>query len=135
METPKLLLVDDNRANLVALVNLLKKVDCKVVMATSGQEALQLIEENDFALMLLDIRMPEMDGYEVAKRIRHNQTTKDLPIIFVTADRDPQPLDRFFAAGVVGNLYKPVDPNILLRKVNLFLSIYKRRAKNLLQEV
>jgi CheY-like chemotaxis protein len=98
-------------------------------MARSGREALQLIEEHDFALMLLDIRMPEMDGYEVAERIRHNQSTKDLPIIFVTADRNPKPLDRFFAAGVVGNLYKPVDPNRLLKKVNLFLSIYRRRAQ------
>ena len=128
-ERPQLLLVDDERANLLAISNVLIEADCEVVLANSGREALRLAEQHNFALVLLDVKMPVMDGYEVAKQMRDNPKTKDVPIIFITADRSPKPLSKFMAAGAVGSLYKPVEPDVLLKKVTLFLNLYKQRQR------
>ncbi len=130
MEKPKVLVVDDIPANLYAMEQLLNEMDCEVVNAQSGKEALGLIERNEFALVLLDIMMPGMDGYQVAEQIRDSHTKSDLPIIFITADTGAKPLGKFLAAGVVGELHKPVDPVLLKKKVSLFLKIYKQRKKD-----
>ena len=71
----------------------------------------------------------QMDGYEVAKHIRETHQKDVLPIIFITAHTGPKPLDKFMAAGAVGSLEKPIDPEVLKRKLSLFLSIYKQRQK------
>ena len=134
-DQPKLLLVDDTPANLVAAKALLEEMGCRVLEAESGQKALLLMDQHEFALVLLDVQMPVMDGYEVAKRIRDNPKIKDVPIIFVTADRSPKPLDKFMAAGAVGNLYKPLDPEQLKRKVTLFLNIYKQKQRKKTQKI
>ncbi len=128
-EQPKLLLVDDTPANLVAARAILEEMGCLVLEAESGQTALRLMNQHEFALVLLDVQMPVMDGYEVAKRIRDNPQTKDVPIMFVTADRSPKPLEKFMAAGVVGSLYKPLDPDVLQKKVTLFLNIHKQKQR------
>jgi CheY-like chemotaxis protein len=131
MEQAKILIIDDLQENLYAMEHLLAdmKLDCQVVKAQSGQQGLNYIHEQEFALVLLDIMMPGMDGYEVAKRIREMQHRNDLPVIFITADTNPKPLDKFMAAGVVGSLQKPVNPEELQRKVKLFLNIYKQRQR------
>ncbi len=134
-EQPKLLLVDDTPANLVAAKAVLEGMGCQVLEAESGQRALRLMKQHEFALVLLDVQMPVMDGYEVAKRIRDNPQTKDVPIMFVTADRSPKPLEKFMAAGVVGNLYKPLDPDLLQKKVTLFLNIYKQKQRKKTQRI
>jgi response regulator RpfG family c-di-GMP phosphodiesterase len=71
----------------------------------------------------------------VAKRIRENPKTKDVPIMFVTADRSPKPLEKFMAAGAVGSLYKPLDEEVLKRKVSLFLNIHKQKQRRKTQRV
>jgi len=79
--------------------------------------------------VLLDIMMPGMDGYEVARRIRQEPKNAALPLIFVTAETGPKPLDKFMAAGVVGSLKKPVDPVQLERKLKLFLNLYQQKNR------
>ncbi len=130
-QQPKILIVDDKPENLYALEHLISdlKMGCEIVKAQSGQHAIQQIAQHEFALVLLDIMMPGMDGYETAKRIRETYAKDVLPIIFVTAYSGPKPLDKFMAAGAVGSLEKPIDPQVLQRKVTLFLNIYKQRHK------
>ena len=131
MDQAKILVVDDLEENLFSMEHLLEDMDldCQVIKARSGQQALNYIHEQEFALVLLDIMMPEMDGYEVAKCIREMQHRNDLPVIFITADTNPKPLDKFMEAGVVGSLNKPVNPDELQRKIKLFLNIYKQRRR------
>src|SRR6187402_1791723 len=82
---PALLAVDDVEANLIALRALLEDMECEVVFARSGNDALRLLLRREFAVILLDVQMPEMDGYEVAHHARRNSATRDIPIIFLTA--------------------------------------------------
>src|SRR6266851_7334673 len=79
------LLVDDVEANLIAMEAQLASLNCNLVVASSGNEALRQLLKHDFAVMLLDVQMPQMDGYEVARHARNNPSTRDVPIIFVTA--------------------------------------------------
>ncbi|MEO0034281.1 MAG: hypothetical protein RLZZ501_304, partial [Pseudomonadota bacterium] len=115
---PKLLIVDDQPANLIALKHLLAKVDAEVIPAASGNEALKLTLNHDFALALLDVQMPEIDGFEVAELLRGEERTRDLPIIFLTAaHRDADHRSRGYGAGAVDYLEKPIDEPVLLAKV------------------
>ncbi len=82
---PGILLVDDVEANLIALEAQLEDMNCELVRASSGNDALRQLLKREFAVILLDVQMPEMDGYEVARYARENPSTKDVPIIFVTA--------------------------------------------------
>ncbi len=125
---PKLLLVDDQVNNLIALESLLlEDLDVDVVTARSGREALAAILRAKFALVLLDVQMPEMDGIETATLIRMNPATSRLPIIFVTAiDRGDAFVFKGYEAGAVDYLFKPVNPFILKSKVNVFLELYRR---------
>ncbi|MBF0574003.1 MAG: response regulator, partial [Desulfamplus sp.] len=82
---PKILIVDDIPENLFALEKILSKLDAQIIRASSGNEALALILDNEFALIILDVQMPEMDGYEVAEILKSNEKTENIPIIFVTA--------------------------------------------------
>ena len=83
--SPKVLIVDDTPANLVVLENLLEEEDCQLIKANSGEEALDQVVDHDFALILLDVQMPGMDGFETAELIRGIEKSRDVPIIFVTA--------------------------------------------------
>ena len=110
IENPKFLLVDDISENLFALEHLLQEMelDCDIVKTQSGAEALKLMKQDEFALVLLDIMMPEMDGYEVAKQIRERGLDKELPIIFMTAETGPKPLESLWRQGQWG-LYKSLS--------------------------
>ena len=125
----KLLLVDDKPANLLALQALLEEAGHEIVTAPSGQEALANALIDDFALILLDIMMPEMDGFETARRLREGERNGRTPIIFVTAYRElEEQLLRGYVAGGVDFLYKPIDPDVLRFKVSVFVDLYQHRA-------
>jgi len=132
-ERPAVLLVDDVDANLIALEALLTDLDCEVVRARSGNAALRLLLKREFAVMLLDVQMPEMDGYEVARHSRENSATRDMPIVFLTATSKTQEnVLRGYGSGAVDVLFKPIDSTILRSKVRIFLELYasKRQIEN-----
>lgn len=126
---PKLLVVDDTPANLVAMRRLLSRVDCEVVVAASGNEALSACLDHDFALILLDVQMPEMDGFEVATLLQENERTQATPVIFVTAaHKDDLHRMHGYRVGAVDYISKPIDEFILLSKVKVFLDLFRARS-------
>lgn len=128
------LLVDDRPENLIALEALLDKLDIHIIKAESGNKALGLMLEYDFALVLLDVQMPEMDGFEVAELMRKKNRTREIPIIFITAiNKEEQYVFKGYEKGAVDYLFKPIDPNILRSKVNVFLDLH--RKKNVLEHL
>jgi two-component system NtrC family sensor kinase len=129
-DLPAVLIVDDVEANLVVLRALLDGVDCKVTSATSGTQALRALLRGEFAVMLLDVQMPEMDGYEVARHARMHPATREVPIIFLTAAHDSDDhVTRGYGSGAVDFLFKPIDGAVLLSKVRIFLELYASRKK------
>jgi len=126
----KILLVDDRPENLVALEAVLGALDQTLVRANSGEEALKALLTDDFAVILLDVQMPGLDGFETAAHIKRRERTKDIPIIFLTAvSNGPHHTFRGYAAGAVDYLAKPFDPWILRAKVSVFVELHR---KNLL---
>jgi two-component system sensor histidine kinase/response regulator len=121
----KILLVDDRSANLLALQAVLDNRGYEIVTAASGQEAVARTLENDFAVILLDVMMPGMDGFETASRIRALEKRKRTPIIFVTAYEEEQS-HRGYDAGAIDFLYKPIDPDVLRFKVSVFADLHRQ---------
>jgi two-component system, sensor histidine kinase and response regulator len=137
-DRPSVLIVDDVEANLVSLDALLASLDCEVVRASSGNEALKHVLRREFAVILLDVQMPQMDGYEVARYVREHPSSRDTPIIFLTALNPSQEnLLRGYAAGAVDYIFKPVDATVLKSKVSVFLELYgsRRRLADALAEL
>ncbi len=127
-DTPKILIVDDKPENLYALEKLLKKLEVQVIQALSGTEALSLIVEHDFCVGIIDIQMPEMDGYELVELLRGYEATTTLPIIFVSAIySDEYHHRKGYEAGAVDFMSKPFIPEILLSKVQVFIDLYQQR--------
>src|SRR5512136_3415420 len=127
-EKPKILTVDDRAENLYALERLLKNLDVEVIKALSGAEALNLTLEHDFCLAIVDIQMPEMDGYELVELLRSNEDTATLPAIFVSAIySDEYHHRKGYEAGAVDFMSKPFVPEILLSKVKVFVDLYRQR--------
>ena len=125
--TAKVLLVDDRRDNLLALEAILQGLPVQPVGANSGEEALKQLLVDDFALILLDAQMPEMDGFETARHIKRRERTRHVPIIFLTAaDRDAHLALRGYAAGAVDYLTKPFDPWVLRAKVSVFVELWTK---------
>ncbi len=123
-----ILIVDDKPANLLALRKILTKPELNIMEASSGNDALALLLKHDFALILLDVQMPDMDGYEVAEIIRGNEETKNIPIIFVTAiNKERKYIFEGYEKGAVDYLFKPLDPDILQCKVNAFLELHGQK--------
>lgn len=129
-EPVHILLVDDKPANLLALESLLESPEVMTVKAKSGNEALGLLLEHDFALVLLDVQMPDMDGFETAELMRSNEKTRNIPIIFVTAiSKEKQHIFKGYESGAVDYLFKPLDPHILISKVKVFTDLYTQRKE------
>lgn len=127
---PRVLLVDDTPENLVALEVALEDVDCDLDMAGSGNEALAKLLRQEYALVLLDVQMPGMDGFEVAELMRANKRTAHVPIIFVTANsRDDRNVRQGYKSGAVDYLFKPVDPTMLCSKVQFFLQLDRQKRR------
>lgn len=126
--TPKILIVDDQPANLLVMESLLEGVEAELVKATSGQQALSLVLEHEFALILLDVQMPGMDGFETATLLRGRKQTRHLPIIFVTAiSKDDEHVFKAYESGAVDYLFKPINPHILRSKVDIFLQLDRQQ--------
>ena len=122
---PKVLLVDDRRDNLVALAAILQGLPVEPVAVDSGDDALKMLLMDDFAVILMDAQMPDMDGFETATRIKERERTRNVPIIFLTAaDRDAHLAMRGYAAGAVDYLTKPLDPWVLRTKVSVFAELW-----------
>src|SRR5437588_12866173 len=122
-----ILLVDDRPDNLDALEAVLKDFGQDLIRARSGQEALRLLFDRDFAVILLDVRMPDMDGFETAELIRKRQRSRHTPIIFITAaDATPEQLARGYSTGAVDFIFKPYMPEVLKAKVRIFLELFKK---------
>ena len=129
----KILLVDDRPENILVLENILEKEDRVFIKANSGTEALKCLLKDDFALILLDVQMPEMDGFEAASIIRSREKSKNIPIIFVTAiSKEDKNIFKGYEAGAVDFMHKPVNPDILKSKVKIFLEL--DRQKQLLEK-
>src|SRR2546421_4737429 len=123
----KALLVDDRKDNLIALEAILQGLPGEPVAVESGAAALKQLLIDDFAVILLDAQMPEMDGFETASHIKHRERTRHVPIIFLTAaDRDAQLALRGYAAGAVDYLTKPFDPWVLRAKVSVFVDLWTK---------
>ncbi len=126
----KILLVDDREENLIALEAILSSLDLVPVRARSGEEALKALLGTEFALILLDVRMPGMDGFETAAHIKRRERTRNIPIIFLTVvDSAPDFAFRGYAAGAVDYLTKPFDPWVLRAKVSVFVELYNMNQR------
>jgi signal transduction histidine kinase len=123
-ERPAVLLVDDRPENLVALEAVLAPLDVNILQAGSGDDALRHLLASDVSVILLDVQMPDLDGFETAARIKQRQRTRDTPIIFLTAiSSQHEHVLRGYSSGAVDYLAKPVDPDILRAKVSAFVEL------------
>ncbi|MGB5972998.1 MAG: response regulator, partial [Nodosilinea sp.] len=127
-ETPvHILMVDDKPENLVALEAILGDLEVSLIKSTSGEEALRCLLQADFAVILLDVQMPRMDGFELATLIRQRPRLQDTPIIFLTAfTNSDQFMFKGYALGAVDYLIKPIAPKVLLSKVAIFIELFKK---------
>lgn len=124
----KILLVDDLSENLLALKGLLEDENAEILTANSGETALELMLSHEFALALIDVQMPNMDGFELAEIMRSTERTRSIPIIFVTAaGNDIQRVFQGYETGAVDFLHKPLFPKIVVSKVRVFLALEKQR--------
>lgn len=131
-ETFNILIVDDRPENLLTLESILDSPELNIIKASSGNEALALMWEHEFALVLLDVQMPIMDGFETAEIMRSREKTKNIPIIFITAiSKERSHVFRGYESGAVDYLYKPLDMDVLRSKIKAFIEFF--RHKNALQ--
>jgi PAS domain S-box-containing protein len=123
-----ILAVDDREENLLAIESIIDSDEINLAKALSGNEALSLMFDYDFALVLLDVQMPGMDGFETAELMRGSDKTRHIPIIFITAiNKEKKHIFKGYDAGAVDYLFKPFEPDILLSKVNVFIDLYRQR--------
>lgn len=127
---PKILLVDDRWENLLATEKVLRPLPADIFKATSGNEALSLVLRHDFAIVLLDVQMPEMDGFETAMLMQEHESMANVPIIFVTAiSKEEKYASKAAEIGAVDYIFKPINPDILKSKVKVYLDLYVQREQ------
>lgn len=125
-----ILIVDDKRANIFAMEQMLARPDRNILTATNGNEALKLVLNEDISLIILDVQMPDMDGFEVAQIIKSNKRTRDIPIIFASAEKkERQFMVKGFEEGAIEYLYKPLDKDITQAKVDVLLKLQMQKAE------
>ncbi len=123
-----ILIVDDDTQHLLSLGAILEAPGYRIVTARSGRKALDLIQDHDFAVVILDVSLPDMDGFEAAEKIRLRKKTRHVPIMFLTdMSGDESWVFRGYMAGAVDYMVKPVDPVIIESKVNVFAELYRLR--------
>ncbi len=132
----KILLVDDREDNLLAIETILEPDGFEFVKANSGRQALKtLLAETDFALILMDVKMPNLNGFETAALIYERDKLRHIPIVFITAHRyDDENIFQGYKAGAVDYIYKPINPDLLRAKVSVFVELYKKTRQLALQE-
>jgi len=129
-EIVNILLVDDQPNNLLALQSILAEDDKRLVVADSGRKALKHLLDDEFAVILLDVQMPELDGFETASLIRSRDRSRSTPIIFLTAlSRSETNVFRGYELGAVDYIFKPIQPEILRSKVNVFVELFRKREE------
>jgi signal transduction histidine kinase/ActR/RegA family two-component response regulator len=122
-----ILIVDDRPANLLTLSEMLDDLNENIIQARSGADALRCLLRQPVAIVLLDVQMPDMDGYELAALMRERERTRHTPIIFMTAyDKDYQDISRGYALGAVDYVFRPIDPVVLKAKVSVFVDLFKK---------
>ena len=122
-----ILMVDDSATNLLALESILRAPDRKLIRASSGEDALRYLLDNEAAVVLLDVYMPGIDGLQTAELIRGREKSRDIPIIFLTANTTGHThLSRGYSLGAVDYIVKPIEPAILRSKVNVFVELFKK---------
>src|SRR5436309_11367093 len=125
-----LLLVDDRPENLLALEGILEPLGQNIVHAHSGEDALRQLLRHDVAVILLDVQMPELDGFETAHLIKQRARTSHVPIIFVTAiSKDEEQVFRGYSAGAVDYVFKPFNPDVLRSKVAVFIELHEKNEQ------
>ena len=125
--TAKILVADDDRRNILAVSEILQEPGLDLVLAESGEDALRQTLRDDFALILLDVQMPHMDGYEVASLIRGRPRSSRVPILFLTAyNKEEMHVFRGYSAGAVDYVFKPIQPLVLKSKVSVFVDLYRQ---------
>lgn len=122
-ELPLILIVDDNSRNIQVAAGILRNIKCRISIADSGRGAVDSVRRLTPDLVLLDVMMPEMDGFEVCRLLKHDDGTADIPIIFVTAKTEAAEIVRGFRAGAVDYITKPFKSEELLARVNVHLSL------------
>jgi signal transduction histidine kinase/CheY-like chemotaxis protein len=126
-QASNILIVDDEPSNLLALEAILEPLKQNLVRATSGKEALRHTLKDDYAVILLDVQMPEIDGFETAELLRKRTRTRDVPIIFLTAiSKDRKFISRGYDVGAVDYLFKPYEPDVLKAKVQVFVELARK---------
>jgi len=129
-DRPAVLVVDDNPANLLAFEAILESLPIRITLTRSGQEGLALLLKEEYAVILLDVRMPVMDGIETASVIRRGGRAQFTPIIFISAhDTTPFEVSEGYLAGAIDYLFSPVNPETLKRKVGAFVDLYQRNKQ------
>ncbi|HYK25935.1 MAG TPA: response regulator, partial [Steroidobacteraceae bacterium] len=129
MDRPRILIVDDLPEKLLVYRTVLEELDAELVVARSGTEALKTILNDEFALILLDVNMPDMDGLETASLIRRYRRTEHTPIIFITAYADEMQTSRGYELGAVDYILTPINPHVLRSKVRVFIDLYSAHAQ------
>ncbi|WML49537.1 EAL domain-containing protein [Neobacillus sp. PS3-34] len=133
-ERVNILIVDDRPENLLALEAIIERSDYNLIKAFSGEEALIHLLKYEFAVILMDVQMPGVDGFETAKIIKARERTKNIPIIFITANNiDSKHIFTGYSVGAIDYILKPFDPFILKAKIEIFVKMYKINKKNLHQ--
>lgn len=127
---PNILLVDDRAENLLVLEGVLDGEGYNLHKANSGPEALRIVLKQPFDLILLDVQMPDMDGFEVARLLRGKKESKEIPIIFITAiSKEAKYVSKGFELGAENYLFKPIDPTILKEKVKNAIQYYRYKRQ------
>ena len=128
MDKAKILIVDDLVENLYSLEQIIEKEDREIITATSGNEALKLARTHEFALIITDVQMPEMNGFEFIEIFRSKKVNKHVPVIFATAiNKEKKYVIKGYSEGAVDYLYKPLDPDIVSAKVDIFVTLYNQK--------
>lgn len=128
LEKFNILIVDDRKENLLTLESIINHKELNIIKASSGNEALALMLEYPVSLVLMDVNMPDMDGFETAELMRGSERTKGIPIIFITASyRQPSQIFRGYETGAIDYLYKPLDRQILQSKIRAYISFFKQK--------
>src|SRR6266498_3066545 len=132
----KILVVDDREDNLFSIETILEKENYTIVKANSGRSALKiLLQQHDFSLILMDVQMPDINGFETATIIYQRDKLKNIPIIFITAhDYDEDYIFKGYKMGGVDYIYKPINPELLRAKVAVFVELYSKNQQLKLQE-
>lgn len=132
----KILIVDDRQDNLLSIETILEKENYAIVKADSGRAALKvLLQDTDFSLIMMDVQMPDMNGFETAQLIYQREKLKDIPIIFITAhSQEEEEIYKGYNVGAVDFIHKPINPQLMRLKVGLFVELYQKTHSLLEQE-